>query len=402
MGGRRSTRTKYPGIYQLHGRRDRRYMVSYRERGRGQRTKSFPTLREARDFQATIRDPAKVRQLRQLERGKVQLSDYFDQWLQRKRNLASTTRLRYEGVGRNFIVPGRLGRLHVASITRDDIEDWVADLEIADVPVPTIDKAYRTLRACLETAVLEGKALANPARRIEIKDLVQREPFFLAANQVEAIATHVPGRDRALVYTLAYTGMRMGEATALRVKNLDLLKKRLRIVESSPEVGGRKLQGSQTKTKRENVVSLSDPLVNELAAHLDRYGRRGTNGDLLPNAYVFTGERGAQVRQGNWRERVFQPTCARLGIERVGRKEQVELPRVHDLRHTAASLAADAGYSMAEVKAMLGHATIRTTERYTHLFEDTKQAKARSLGHVMESAQGRADQSKVVDFPSVR
>jgi integrase len=194
--------------------------------------------------------------------------------------------------------------------------------------------------------------------------------------------------------------MRMGEATALRVRNLDLLKKRLRIVESSPEVGGKKLQGSQTKTKRENVVSLSDPLLNELATHLERYGRRGATGDLLPDVYVFTGERGAQVRQGNWRERVFQPTCARLGIERVGRKGEIELPRVHDLRHTAASLAADAGYSMAEVKALLGHATIRTTERYTHLFEDTKQAKARSLGEVLEQAraQGRAADRRVVDF----
>ena len=63
------------------------------------------------------------------------------------------------------------------------------------------------------------------------------------------------------------------------------------------------------------------------------------------------------------------------------------MPRVHDLRHTAASLAAKAGFNLHEVKEMLGHSTIKTTsDRYLHLFDDTLQERAGSLGALMSEA----------------
>ena len=241
---------------------------------------------------------------------------------------------------------------------------------------PTIDKAYRTLRACLETAVLDGKALSNPARRIETPDQNHREPFFLTADRVDAIANEVAPRFRSLVYLLAYTGLRMGEATALRVRNVDLLRGTLLVSENSPEVGGRKLVATKTKTKTIRSISISSSLVAELATHLDNFGLRGPDGKLDPDGWVFTSERGRQVRQNNWRTRVFQAACIRLGIVRRGPDGEPEPPRVHDLRHTAASLAAKAGYSLHEVKEMLGHSTIKTTsDLYLHLFDDMKGAR---------------------------
>jgi integrase len=114
--------------------------------------------------------------------------------------------------------------------------------------------------------------------------------------------------------------------------------------------------------------------------------------------FVFTGDRGGQIRQGNWRERVFQPTCRALGILREGRGGEKEVPRVHDLRHTAASLGASAGMSANEVKEMLGHATIGITlDLYTHLFDDDKRSSADALGAVMKGA--RRQGAEVIDFP---
>src|SRR5207237_4162418 len=112
----------------VHGGRSRRFMVSYRIPGLGQRTKTLHTLSEAKEFQGSVRDPARREQLRKLEKGRVLLSDYFGEWLVRKRRLTASTRLRYEGVGRRYIVPGRLGGLAVSRISRDDVERWVADL----------------------------------------------------------------------------------------------------------------------------------------------------------------------------------------------------------------------------------------------------------------------------------
>jgi integrase len=358
-------------------------MVSYRMDGR-QRTKTLPTLKAALDFQATVRDPMRAREVKRLEGGKILLRDYFPLWMEGKRNLAPSTRRRYQDVGARYICPGPFGRLAVATITRDDVRSWVSGLEARGVGAASIDKSYRTLRACLEDAFLDGKAMGNPARRISVRQADDREPFFLTARQVEAVANAVPPRDRALVYFLAYTGARMGEATALRVKNLSLLKKRVQIVESSAEVAGRKLPAGRTKTGRSRAVQLSDEMVAELAAHLDQFGQR-ENGELDPEGYVFTGERGAQIRQSNWRVRVFQPACRSVGVVRG--TGGAEVPRVHDLRHTAASLAAKAGFTLHEVKEMLGHSTIKTTsDRYLHLFEDAKEERATSLGHLMREA----------------
>lgn len=366
-------------------------MVSYRVPGLGQRTKTKPTIKEALEFQATVRDPARARQLRQLERGRVTLGEYFPGWLDRKRNLTPATRSRYEGVGRLYICSpdGPLARIPVANIVRDDVEDWVKWMVDEGVGAPTIDKAFRTLRAALTTAFDEGKAWTNPARRIELPEMSDREPFFLNALQVDAIADEVPERYRTLVYFLAYTGARIGEASALRVRHLDLTRGVVRFQESSPEVGGKKLQGQKTKTKRIRSVNLPEPLIHELGVHLKKYGpyKPGAN-ELDPGGFVFTGDRGAQVRQGNWRVREFQAACRRAGITRPGDGADSEVPWVHDLRHTAASLAAAAGYTLHEVKEMLGHSTIKTTsDLYLHLFEDGKREKASSLGELMTAAQ---------------
>ncbi len=393
MGLRTSKAVRgHAGISLVTQNGHRSYMVSYRVAGR-QRTKSFRTLGEAVTFQGAVRDPSRARQLKQLETGRVTLREYFPVWLERKRDLAPATRRLYGDVGEKYISSG-LGDLRLSEVMRDDVEDWISALEDRGVGRPTIDKAYRTLRACLETAVLEGKALSNPARRVEVPPSDEREPFFLTENQVEAIANEVPERHRALVYFLAYTGARMGEATALRVKNLSLPRKVVRIVESSSEVAGKKLPAGKTKTKRVRAVQLSDELVAELAEHLERFGRL-VDGTIDPDSYVFIGERGAQIRQNNWRVRVLQPACGRLGITRRSR-DGLEVPRVHDLRHTAASLAAKADYSLHEVKEMLGHSTIKTTsDRYLHLFDDSRRQRAQSMGELMATARQESLQTVV-------
>lgn len=371
------------------------YMVSYRMNGK-QRTKTLNTLKAAIEFQASVRDPVRAREVRRLEAGKIRLREYFPQWLSGKKNLTPATTRSYADAGRLRICPSFLGDLSIANISRDDVRDWIDDFEAQEVGYYAIAKAHSVLRTCLEDASLDGKAIGNPAHNISIRKEVEREPFFLMAGQVEAIANEVPERDRALVYLLAYTGARIGEASALRVKNLVLLKKRVQVVESSAEVAGRKMPPGKTKTKRTRAIQLSDELVAELSLHLERFGQR-LDGQLDPESWVFTGERGAAVRQGNWRARVFQPACSRLNIVRGPTGDEV--PRVHDLRHTAASLAASAGFSLHEVKEMLGHTTIKTTsDRYLHLFEKSMSERAGSLGQLMAAA--RASSQRVVPLRS--
>ena len=399
MAHRAVRRTRFPGIYEVSGGSSKRYMVMYRLPGVGQRSKTVASLKDAKEFQGRMRDPGHARQARDLERGNIPIREYFWQWLDHKRNLSESTRVRYEGVGRMYICDptGRLAHVPVAQVSRDDVEEWVSLLQAKGVGPATIDKAHRTLRACLSTAVREGKAMANPAASIDLPDIEDREPFFLSARQVDAVASEVPARDRALVYFLAYTGLRIGEATAVRLRNLDLMSGMVRVLESSPEVKGRKIEGAKTKTRSVRAVSLPQPLIVELSAHLAKFGPHGSgSSDLDPNSYVFIGKKGGQVRQNNWRSRSFQPACVRAGVTRTGANGQVEVPRVHDLRHTAASLAASSGYSLHEVKEMLGHSTIQTTsDRYLHLLQEDKRHRADRLGDLMEAAASESSVSSL-------
>jgi integrase len=384
-------RTRHPSIYTVTrpGQKRIRYRVSYRIPGVGQRSKTLKSLEEAKAFQASVRDPVKASQIRLLARERMTLGEFFPLFLERRRNLAPSTRARYEGSAKLHILPGRLSHQLLASITRDDVENWITDLERAGVGKGAIDKAYRVLRAALGAAMLEGKILSNPARSIDAPRAAPRDPFFLTADQVDAIATEVPSRHKVLVYFLAYTGLRIGEASALRVQDLNLPQQRLTVRANSPEVAGRKITG-QTKTKKPRRIDLPASLCIELSQHLELFGRRHADGTIADDSYVFTHAQGGQIRQNNWRTRVLQPAARRAGVVRLSVSGRTEAPRVHDLRHTAASLAAAYGYSLHEVKEMLGHTTIKTTsDLYLHLFSDLSRSKADGFGKVLTASQAK-------------
>lgn len=383
---RTSSKTRYPGIYKVTRSGTVRYVVSYRLRGLGQKTRTLVRLADAVEFQGEMRDPAKARAVARRGEARIPMAAFFDSWLDSKHKLAPSTRRRYLDIGRMYVEPSTIGRMYVADINHEDVEAWINWLIVAKgCKPPTVDKCYRTLRACLSVASKRW-GIPNPASALETPDLADRDHFALTPHQVDLIAMQVPSRDRALVYYLSYTGSRIGEASALRVEDLDLLKATVTIKASAAEVAGHKLPPGPTKTKVKRKVAISPELVIELSAHLEEFGQLDD-----PESLVFTGSTGRPVRQNNWRSRVFQPAAIRAGVVREGRNGKEEPPRVHDLRHTAASIAAANGYSLHEVQQMLGHSTIVTTANlYAHLYEDVAASKARALGDVMRDARGAA------------
>lgn len=152
-----------------------------------------------------------------------------------------------------------------------------------------------------------------------------QEMRFLSAEEVERLATFVPDEYRALVYLLAYGGLRIGEATALRVENLNLLRGRVEVVASLSEVNGRVHIGP-TKTGAKRTVALPRSLLEMLAGHLAAHPSR--------SGFVFCSPGRGPLRPGNFRSRVFTPAVRAAGLSPL---------RIHDLRHTAAALAIASG-----------------------------------------------------------
>ena len=142
--------------------------------------------------------------------------------------------------------------------------------------------------------------------------------------QVTAVADALASRYRALVLTAAYAGCRWGELAALRQRNLDLLHKRLTVVEQVVEMSDGSLLWCEPKTAAgKRVVNLPGGLVQALDRHIARFVAPD------PDGLVFTNERGGVLRARNFRSRHWVPAVRAAGVEGL---------RFHDLRHVAGTL----------------------------------------------------------------
>jgi integrase len=160
------------------------------------------------------------------------------------------------------------------------------------------------------------------------------------------------GEHRPVVMLLSYVGLRFGGLAALRLRRVDLMRRRIEIVESVTEVNGVLTFGTPKAHQRRSV-----PLPGFLADDL-----RPLLGGKRPDELVFTAPGGGPLRLMNWRHRAFDPAVRAAGLDGL---------TPHELRHTAASLAVAAGTSVKDVQRMLGHASAAMTlDVYAGLFED--------------------------------
>jgi integrase len=185
--------------------------------------------------------------------------------------------------------------------------------------------------------------------------------------RTEGLAEQMPGeRDRVLARFLGWTGLRFGEAAALRPGDLDLLRRRIRVVRAVAEVNGEVLLGSP-KTHQARTVAFPSFLVEEAAIYI---------GHLEDAPLLFPNQADGYLSVRNWKRRIFDPAA---------RRAKLTPPplRVHDLRHTAASLSIAAGASVKAVQSQLGHLSATTTlDRYAHLWPDELDSLGDALGRL--------------------
>jgi integrase len=367
VAGKSWERTRFPGIYRSEGPRGLRYKVVFLDSEGKQRTKNFESLKKAQGFQGNVRLKKSTSVRIDPTPGRVAVKDFWKHFLTTAA-IRPSTLAQYKTHGRLYILPA-LGDEQLQSVTKADIKVVLADLRSAGKGAATIRAVSKLLHRLFAVAIEEDRVAKNPASGVEVAKVEPREPRFLTQDEVRRISRETPEPYRALVLFLAWTGLRIGEASALRVKNLDLVARTVRVVENSPEVGGRKYIGP-TKTSKPRTVRFGTGLAAILKAHLSAYGA-----PLDPESFVFTSPEGGQVRQNNFRKRIFQPAAKRAGIDPV--------PTVHDLRHTAASLMARAGFSMREAQEQLGHSHTTMTDKYTHLFPEDRERKVAALDRLL-------------------
>lgn len=301
---------------------------------------------------------------------RITVGDWSTGWLQGQSQLKPLTRERYRNIVRVQILPD-WEKHRLSAITHADVVAWVAKLQADGYAAATIRQVHRVLSLMLDLAVRDGRLPRNPATGVRLPRPAKGEPVFLSALQVEQLARACGPDYDLFVRVLAYTGMRWGEATAVRVRRVDLMRRRIEVVHTAIELEGEMTYGTP-KTHQARSVPIPRSLVDDLAALI---------AGKAPDDLVFTTARGDVLRNHNFRSRVFKPAAEAIGVPGL---------TPHDLRHTAASLAVQAGANVKAVQRMLGHASAAMTlDVYAGLFGDDLDAVADRLDKAASRA--RAD-----------
>jgi integrase len=310
-------------------------------------------------------------------RGQVPLSVVAADWLGSRGSVKRRTRESDEAAWRNYIGP-RFGNWPVASITAAEVSSWVGSLVARGLAPSTATRALATLRSVLAFAVADGRVQHNVAAvaRKPTSGRARREGQALTLQELWALTEACKGRYRDVVPVpvpvpvpvLALAGLRWGELAGLQVGDRVSvpgpgLRLRRTVLASG---GGGALYVDTLKNKRARTV----PLVLDLLPIVDRWGA-----GKAPDAWLFSAPQGGPLRESNWKRSVgWSAAMSAVGIRGF---------RVHDLRHTAASVWLAAGADPKVVQRVLGHATAAMTmDLYGHMIDANLWQAARLVGDI--------------------
>jgi integrase len=213
-------------------------------------------------------------------------------------------------------------------------------------------KSAILLSGIMSAAVRDQRISRNLCAGVSLPRLPDHRQRFVTMAELQDLADHA-GAYRLMILVLGLCGLRFGECAALRVRSVDLMRRRLRVSESVSEVNGHMIW-STPKTHQSRDVPIPRSLVDALVAQAA--GKK-------PEDVLFSSPNGEPIRLANWRQRVCDPAVAAAGLTGL---------TPHDLRHTAASLAIASGASVKHVQRMLGHKdAAMTLNVYASLFETT-------------------------------
>ncbi len=237
----------------------------------------------------------------------------------------------------------------------------------------SVAQAYRTLNRVLAAAVDDQLIARNPLAGVRPPRASEEPMRFLTHGEVHVLADRIDERYRALVYLAAYCGLRAGELFALRWNRIDLERGTLSVVEQVQHLNGRYLVTPPKSNAGRRSVALPSLVADRLETH--REGGPNHGGDTL----VFTAPTGGYIHATNFRRRIWNPAVEAAGLAPL---------RLHDLRHTCASLAIAAGADVKVLQRMLGHASAALTlDRYGHLMPGQAESVAARLDHLARAAQ---------------
>lgn len=350
----------------------KRWRVRYRKPDKSSTDKSgFRTKREAETFLASVTMSKATGEYIDPARSKVTIGMLGPEWLKLKRGLKPSYVDTLERDWRVYVEP-KWGTRRVGDVKPSEVTGWVQDLLDGTAPTArhentknpdgprsasVVLRCLGILRGILDVAVDDQRIPKNPAAGVKGQPRKHSKSArrYLTDDEVCQLAESVRDSSRAtLILVLAYTGARWGEAIALRVRDLNRLRRRLHVRENAPEVKG-EIKVGAPKSWEKRTLPYPAFLDAALAKAADGKG---------PDDLLFPGDLDGYMRRPTTAE--DSTSWFRMAIKRAG----LERLTLHDLRHTAASLAVSSGAHVKVVQKMLGHkSAAMTLDTYADLFD---------------------------------
>lgn len=312
-----------------------------------------------------------------VQRSAITVAEYLDEWIDRvEGDLKATTAASY----RNDIghLKRHLGRARLQDLTPIMVERTYHQLMKSGLKAKTVRNVHAVLRRALSDAARLGLIVRNPAASARPPSPERVEQSTWTPAELNTFLASVQDHRLFASFVLsATTGMRRGEVLGLRWRDVDLDSGRVSVVHTITTVGGRPVETDTKTNKSRRRIGLDSVTVEVLKAHRRRQREeRLLAGPLWTDTgLVFTEEDGSGVHPDRYTRR-FAALVKKAGVPQI---------RLHDVRHTNATLALEAGVHPKVVSERLGHATIGITlDLYSHVSPSVDQAAAETIAAMVD------------------
>lgn len=320
--------------------------------------RGFKTQREAKEYERSFMD-------QQANNSDILFSSLVENYLEDMSHRLKPTTME----NKRFIIEGKLlpyfGRLKVCDIDTIKVRKWQNELiSYRDSDEKPFSQTYlktvnNQLSALMNYAVAHYRLSFNPCRAAGSMGKSKAEKMNIwTQKEYEQFSKAIQKSSVKLAFdVLFYTGMRSGELLALTPADI-LPTKRIDINKNYAKVKGQELFLEPKTPKAKRCISIPDFLYDDINAYVAKlYG-------IEKNDRIFYFTKSALEKE------------IKYGAEKVGLKPI----RVHDLRHSHASMLIEMGFEPLEIAERLGHESVKTTlDTYSHLYPDKDQKLADAL-----------------------
>jgi len=272
----------------------------------------------------------------------------FIQYLQSERNASPHT---VEAYSRDlqqfaaFLCHQIDSSLTIDQITHLHIRRYLASIH-KELTKSSAGRKLAAIRSLFRFLLRRGIIEKNPAELVSTPKKEKKLPFHLNIDEITTLVEapklpeELPSRDRAILETLYSSGLRVSELTGLDVKGVDLLAGTVRVF---------------GKGGKERIVPLGGKAIKALEEYLELRGNPGIQAPLFVNS-----------RGG----RLTRRSVARIVDKYMLHLQTMKKASPHTLRHTFATHLLEGGADLRSIQEMLGHASLSTTQKYTHVSID--------------------------------